>query len=49
MMNPNDSWDIFSKTGDIDAYLMYKAAQTTESRIGGYGEHKDEGLDYKKL
>lgn len=49
MADTNNIWELFSKTGDIDAYLMYKSAQTTESRNSGYGEHKDERLDCKKL
>lgn len=49
MTDINSIWELFSKTGDIDAYLMYKSAQNTESGNSGYGEHKDERLDYKKL
>ncbi len=49
MTDFKDSWELFSKTGDIDAYLMYKSAQITETGNGGYGEHKDEGLNNKKL
>ena len=49
MTNFDDSWELFSKTGDINAYLMYKSALNTQNRSGDYGEHKDEGSDYKKL
>ena len=49
MMNFDDSWELFSKTGDIDAYLNYKSVQNTQNGSDGYGEHKDERLDNKKL
>ncbi|MEE0944039.1 MAG: YqzL family protein [Clostridia bacterium] len=49
MTDSKDSWELFSKTGYIDAYLIYKSAQNTETGNGGYGEYKDERLNYKKL
>ena len=39
------AWELFSKTGDIDAYLLYKsgAQQTTGSVYNG--ERQDQGTD----
>ena len=39
-----DSWELFSKTGDIDAYLKYKSLQDS-TRSGENGEYKDKGFD----
>ncbi len=36
----NDGWELFSATGDIDAYLKYKSLETEGN---GYGQHKNEG------
>lgn len=47
-MNNKDIWEVFSKTGDIDAYLMYKAVSDTESRNNDYGNYKNRGTDNKK-
>ncbi|MBQ7794307.1 MAG: YqzL family protein [Clostridia bacterium] len=48
MTNLKDGWELFSATGDIDAYLMYKSAQSEKDGNSGYGQHKNEGSDNKK-
>ncbi len=39
-----DSWELFSKTGDIDAYLKYKSL-LGDNRREENGEYKDKGPD----
>ncbi len=39
-----DSWELFSKTGDIDAYLKYKSL-SRDNRREENGEYKDTGFD----
>jgi len=43
-------WELFSKTGDINCYLLYKSG---EKRAAGSedkdGEYKDSGADNKGL
>ncbi len=47
-MEQKDVWELFSKTGDIDAYLKYKSVNVADSGSGVYGEYKNEGFDNKK-
>ena len=42
------SWEIFSKTGDIDAYLLYKTGEKQVFGSGINGEHKDERIDTER-
>lgn len=41
-------WELFSKTGDIDAYLLYKSAAGNLIGSRDDGDHKDQGTDYQK-
>lgn len=41
-------WEIFSKTGEIDAYLMYKTGRKTETETDVNGKHQNERLDNKE-
>lgn len=47
-MENKDGWELFSKTGDIDAYLKYKSVNSAENRSGGNGEYKNEGFNNTK-
>lgn len=38
-------WELFSKTGEVDAYLLYKAGELTGVGSGFNGEHKNERSD----
>lgn len=44
-MENKDVWELFSKTGEIDAYLKYKSVNSAESGSGGNGEYKNEGFN----
>ncbi len=44
MTDYNNDWELFSATGDIDAYLKYKSS---EAEKNFYGQHKNEGFDNK--
>lgn len=38
----NLAWEIFSKTGNIDYYLLYRQSISAKENCGGYGVNKDE-------
>lgn len=40
------SWDLFARTGDVNAYLLYKSERQLGSMTDG--KHQNERLDYKK-
>ncbi len=45
MTDYNDGWELFSATGDIEAYLKYKSREAEKE---SYGQHKNEGSDNQK-
>ncbi len=36
------AWDMFTKTGSIDGYLLYKQTVTLKEKCGDYGACKDQ-------
>lgn len=46
----NAGWELFSKTGDISFYLLYKSGiEETAGSEYKNGEYQDPGADNKKL
>lgn len=41
-MLENFAWDIFTKTGNIDSYLLYKQTMNVKENCGDYGTFKDD-------
>lgn len=41
----NTAWELFSKTGAIDAYLLYKIGTQPAAGSDYNGEHKDKRTD----
>ncbi|MBE7040559.1 MAG: YqzL family protein [Ruminococcaceae bacterium] len=41
-MLENFAWDIFTKTGSIDGYLLYKQTVNLKENSGEYGTFKDD-------
>lgn len=41
-MLENFAWDVFTKTGSIDGYLLYKQSASLKENSGEYGAFKDE-------
>jgi hypothetical protein len=42
----NVGWELFEMTGNVDAYLLYKAQSETEKTVDG--KHQNEGLNHKE-
>lgn len=41
-------WELFAKTGEVDAYLLYKTGGLTGTESGFNGKREDERLDNKE-
>lgn len=41
-------WELFSKTGEVDAYLLYKANEPAGTESGFNGKRENERLDNKE-
>ncbi len=41
-MLENFAWDIFTKTGSIDGYLLYKQTMNLKENSGDYGTSQDD-------
>ena len=41
-MLENFAWEIFTKTGSIDGYLLYKQSANVKENSGDYGAFKDD-------
>lgn len=41
-MLENFAWDVFTKTGSIDGYLLYKQTVNLKENSGDYGAFKDD-------